>query len=143
MKLLLEKAQEKGMETVTTKQKPLSSLFKEINLDDKFTKFRTFKSEPYLYKDKSSSDCLNIWQPNPLLKYIPTKTVDLVKTNTWYWFHTLLCNSDAYKIEWLTQWHHEKLCHGSRKIEKILHDNRGEACEKKTVWASSEDWIHY
>ena len=118
--LLIEGAAQRGMKTVTISRKQLSSLFNQVNLDDRLLKFLTFRSEPYLYVDKTPSDCLNIWQPNPLLMYKPKHKVDLKKTRTWYWFHSLLCNNDSYKEEWLTQWHHEKLCNGARKIEKIL-----------------------
>ena len=115
---LLEKVQLRGMK-VKRKVK-LSSEFEKSLLNDNLTTFRTFDSVPFLYEDNTPCDTLNIWQRNALLDHEYTKPVDLTKSRTWFWFHTILCNDEPHKVEWMTQYHHEKVCHASRKIEKLL-----------------------
>ena len=115
---LLKEVAVRGMK-VTHKSK-LSTEFEKCVLNDNLQTFRTFDSEPFLYEDKTPSDTLNIWQRNPLLDYEYKHRVDLTKTRTWHWFHTILCNDDPHKISWLTQYHHEKVCNAKQKIEKLL-----------------------
>ena len=98
----------------------ISKVFASADLDGTLNLFYGFESQPYLYKDKSNPDILNIWPRNPLLDFPVDKSIKLDSTATWYWLRHIWARNDDKKFEWLCKYHHEKIANPSRKIDKIL-----------------------
>ena len=119
---LLKFCEQKGLTIQSEKKKKLSELFNSCYINDLIKKYRTFVIEPYLenFDTRTAGDAINIWQRNPLLDFDYTEKIDIKKTKTWFWLKTILCNDDTYKLEWLCQYHHEKIVNAYKKIEKIL-----------------------
>ena len=66
------------------------------HIDKEFVNFDIF---PYLFEDKSPTDCYNLWSQFELVKYMNDK-IDVKETKIWRWLWNAWADKDEYKMSY-------------------------------------------
>ena len=74
----------------------------------KFREFHSYCVVPYLWKDKTPRDQINIFPGFEMMKF--AREGDVTKTRFWHWLWVAWANRDPYKMDWL-------LCYFAFKLQ--------------------------
>jgi len=82
------------------------------------SRWHSYTVEPYLHKDRTPSDTLNIFPPFDLLRFSVPGNFKNTAIHEWMW--VIWANRDEYKMRWLTNYFAAKLQRPWKKICKFL-----------------------
>ena len=104
----------------SAKLKQLSSIVVYLKQTGKLkSKYHSYTCMPYLEKDITPHDCLNIFTGFQMQQFRNTN-IDITKTKFWEWMFVAWCNRSEYKMKYILNYWATKLQQPHRKIEKIL-----------------------
>ena len=101
---------EKSLSSILTKYKQRPG--------SKFREYHSYVVMPYLWKDNTPSDQINIFPGFDMMKF--AKVGDVTKTRFWHWLWVAWANRDTYKMDWLLSYFAFKLQNPHRKVQKFL-----------------------